>query len=263
MMIKVTLTIILKLYCLCLRMEWDKLMKIMSYNIHHGVGLDGDLNLERIATVIKNSNASIIGIQEVDRFYGERSDFQDQAKELALLLDYNYCYGANVEKPSEHSEIDKGQYGVAILSKYPIIEERHMLLNSFGEEQRGVLTAKIAVYDKELYVYNTHLGLDTKSRVSQVNELIELTKQHSGPNILVGDFNTEPESEEFQLLLQQTDLIDSFQNIKDAHTFPVLNPHKRIDFILTSSTLENAEQTVIHSEASDHLPIVTTCHFSE
>ncbi|MGG4342090.1 endonuclease/exonuclease/phosphatase family protein [Paenibacillus lautus] len=59
---------------------------VMSYNIHHGVGLDEQLSLQRIAEVIRDSGAEIVVLQEVDRFYGERSDFQDQAKELAGLL---------------------------------------------------------------------------------------------------------------------------------------------------------------------------------
>lgn len=70
---------------------------VMSYNIHHGVGIDGQLSLQRIADVIRDSGAEIVGLQEVDRHYGERSDFKDQAKELADLLGYHYAYGANLD----------------------------------------------------------------------------------------------------------------------------------------------------------------------
>lgn len=53
---------------------------VMSYNIHHGVGLDNQLSLERIAGVIRDAGADIVGLQEVDRFYGERSGFRIKPK---------------------------------------------------------------------------------------------------------------------------------------------------------------------------------------
>lgn len=238
-------------------------MKMMSYNIHHGVGLDDELNLNRIAAVIKNAGATIIGLQEVDRFYGERSNFQDQAKELATLLDYHYGYGANVEEPSQHPEFTTSQYGIAVLSKYPIISNEHLLLHSFGEEQRGVLKTAININEQTVHIYNTHLGLDSHSRQSQVNELIEMMNDDTQPHILLGDFNTGPDSQAITDLLQRTDLIDAFQHVQAAHSFPSDHPDQRIDYIFTSSSFTNKDQTVLHSQASDHLPIITTSHFNK
>lgn len=77
-------------------------VKVMSFNIYHGVGLDNVLNLQRTAQVIRDAGAEIVGIQEVDRFWDSRSDFQDQAKELAEILGYHYVYGANLDRsPAE------------------------------------------------------------------------------------------------------------------------------------------------------------------
>ncbi|WP_042221564.1 endonuclease/exonuclease/phosphatase family protein [Oceanobacillus manasiensis] len=232
-------------------------VNVMSYNIYHGVGLDGTLSLERIADVIRDAEAEIIGIQEVDRFYGERSDFQDQAKELAELLNYHYVYGANLDLEPGEGQKNNRQYGTAILSKYPIIDSENIFLSSFGKEQRGLLRAKVNVRGIHVNVYNTHLGLDVPSRMAQVEEVIDVTSSFSGPRILTGDLNAEPDSEEFQFLLDGGNFIDSFAGEENANTFPIIEPTKRIDYILHSPSIELSNQRVIYTEASDHLPIVT------
>lgn len=235
---------------------------VMSYNIHHGVGLDEQLSLQRIADVIRNSGAEIVGLQEVDRYYGERSDFQDQAKELAGLLGYHYAYGANLDLEPEEGQTNNRQYGTAIVSKYPILRSENVLLSSFGKEQRGVLHAVVNLKGIHVDVYNTHLGLDVASRTAQAQEIIDLAASASeGPVLLMGDFNAEPDSSEFQLLLDSGLFVNSFQGIDDAYTFPVINPSATIDYILTSPTVQHSNQRVIHTEASDHLPIAADLSF--
>ena len=68
----------------------------MSYNIHHGVGADGRLNLDRIAGVVRAEKAEVVGLQEVDRFW-RRSDFVDQVEYLARELGMQAAYGANLD----------------------------------------------------------------------------------------------------------------------------------------------------------------------
>ncbi|SDK13833.1 endonuclease/exonuclease/phosphatase family protein [Sediminibacillus albus] len=232
-------------------------LDVMSYNIYHGVGLDGELNLERTADVIKDADAEIVGIQEVDRYYGERSDFKDVAKELAELLGYHYVFAANLNLGPADGQSQNRQYGTAILSEYPIIDSENVFLSSFGREQRGLLRTKINVRGIHLNVYNTHLGLDVISRLAQVGEIIDVTSQYQGSSFLMGDLNAEPDSEEIQMLLNETYFEDAFSNIDNANTFPVINPIKRIDYILTSPDIETINQRVIQTEASDHLPITT------
>ncbi|MBU5346126.1 endonuclease/exonuclease/phosphatase family protein [Paenibacillus lautus] len=234
---------------------------VMSYNIHHGVGLDEQLSLQRIADVIRDSGAEIVGLQEVDRFYGERSDFQDQAKELAGLLGYYYAYGANLDLEPAEGQTNNRQYGTAIVSKYPILRSENVLLSSFGKEQRGVLHAVVNLKGIHVDVYNTHLGLDVTSRTAQAQEIIELASASEGPALLMGDFNAEPNSAEFKLLLDSGLFVNSFQGIEDAYTFPVINPSATIDYILTSPAVQHSNQRVIHTEASDHLPIAADVSF--
>src|SRR5690606_1190947 len=136
-----------------------------------------------------DAGAEIVGIKEVDRHWSSRSDFQDQAKELANLLGYHYVYGANLDREPTDGREENRQYGTAILSKYPIIDSENIYLDSFGNEQRGLLRAKINVRGIHVNFYNTHLGLSVDERLSQVQEIIDITSSFEGHNVLVGDLN--------------------------------------------------------------------------
>ncbi|MBP1969392.1 endonuclease/exonuclease/phosphatase family metal-dependent hydrolase [Virgibacillus natechei] len=101
-------------------------MKVMTYNIRHGKGKDKQLDLYRIAEVIKRSDAAIIGINEIDRYYS-RSLHIDQPNWLARELDMDYAFAPSLSLPPKHySELR--QYGNAILSRYPIISKKRIRL---------------------------------------------------------------------------------------------------------------------------------------
>ncbi|MEC0240314.1 endonuclease/exonuclease/phosphatase family protein [Paenibacillus dokdonensis] len=234
---------------------------VMSYNIHHGVGLDDQLSLQRIANVIRDSGAEIVSLQEVDRFYGPRSDYKNQAEELAGSLGFHYAYGTNLDLEPDEGRASNRQYGTAILSKYHILRSENISLSSFGKEQRGALHAVVNLLGIQVDVYNTHLGLDVTSRTVQAQEIIDLASAIQGSKILMGDFNTEPDSSEFQMLLNSGLFVNSFQGIEDIYTFPVGIPSEMIDYILTSPAVLHSNQRVIHTEASDHLPIAVDLVF--
>src|SRR5215469_11464837 len=131
---------------------------VMSFNIHHGQGTDGVVDLERIARVIRASGADIAGLQEVDRNFAERSNWTDQAAELAGLLDWHVAYGANIDLSPPAPSRPRIQFGNAVLSRYPIARwENTLLFRSPGEEQRGLLHAEVDVPGLPLHVYVTHL----------------------------------------------------------------------------------------------------------
>lgn len=231
-------------------------IKVMSYNIHHGVGIDEVLDLERIAALIREEGAYVVALQEVDRHYGARSNFEDQAKKLAELLGYHYVYAANLDLDPLEDGAERRQYGTAVLSKYPIIQSENYFLPSFGKEQRGLLETTINVKGNQIRVYNTHLGLDVPQRLAQVTEINKIVAAKKTPAILMGDMNAEPESEEIKLLLEGTNLVDVFENIDAVNTFPVENPRIRIDYIFASVGLKATNQYVMYSTYSDHLPVV-------
>ncbi|MFC2946828.1 endonuclease/exonuclease/phosphatase family protein [Virgibacillus sediminis] len=231
-------------------------LKIMSYNIHHAVGEDGRLDLERIAEVIEDANADIIGLQEVDNHWSSRSDFQDQASLLAERLGMFYTYAANLDvEPAEEGE-PRRQYGTAILSKYPILKsENHSLTRVGDTEQRGLLEAVINVKGSHVHVFNTHLALTPEESETQIQEVVDIAEQSKGPKVIMGDLNAVPESDE--MVPMYAHYKDAFNGQDDAYTYSAENPTKRIDYIFTSEDLGVQNSSVIDTLASDHLPITT------
>src|SRR4029453_2287313 len=96
-------------------------IRIMTYNIHVGVGMDKKLDLQRIADVINKEKPDLVGLQEVDRGV-ERTQRIDEIVELAKLTKMDYAFAFNLKYQG-------GQYGVAILSRYRILATDHRLYN--------------------------------------------------------------------------------------------------------------------------------------
>ncbi len=226
--------------------EFD--IKVMSYNIHHGISVNGRLDINAIAEVIRESGAHIIGLQEVDsRFV--RSFFRDQARELAEKLDMYYYFGENF------SLLGAG-YGNAVLSKFPIVSASNLQLDSKGE-QRGVVSAKIDIYGKEIDFLVTHLSLNRSIRdtqLQQIKKYIELLDQEV---ILAGDFNCTPEAGEIMYIERKLREAGKELEKDELYTFvkrdgtPV-----RIDYIFLSPEIAISDLYTIDSKVSDHLPVV-------
>ncbi|WP_254052778.1 endonuclease/exonuclease/phosphatase family protein [Bacillus sp. V59.32b] len=230
-------------------------VEVMSYNIHHAEGVDGVLDLERIARIIEESDADIVGLQEVDKHWSERSDFQDQAKWLAERLGMFYAYGANLDREPLKEEEPRRQYGTAVLSKYPILDsENHPLTKIGNTEQRGLLEATIKVKGNHLHFYNTHLALTSAEREIQIREINDIASRDKGSKIMMGDLNATPESKEMQPI--NANYNDVFAETHEAYTYPATNPTKRIDYIFTSDDIEADDAEVIKTLASDHLPLI-------
>lgn len=236
----------------------DRELTVMTYNIHHAVGVDGELDLERIAGVIRSQEAEIIGFQEVDRHWSARSDFQDQAKELAGMLDMHYVYGANLDlEPAEPGQ-PRRQYGTAILSEYPILESGNTLLpRPEGGEQRGLLEALINVEGVPARVYNTHLQHNSAvEREAQVEAIMDHVGEFEEPSILMGDLNARPDAPELQPLYTRFEDAWAEGGKGPGYTYSAEVPDRRIDYVLISPDVSVSEARVPHTLASDHLPVV-------
>ncbi|HBG26470.1 MAG: hypothetical protein A2Y10_06160 [Planctomycetes bacterium GWF2_41_51] len=164
-------------------------IRLMTYNIHYGKGTDGVLSLSRIADVIEDSGADIIGLQEVD-YDHERSNHVDQAAWLANNLDMYYAYGL--------ADATGTVQGNAILSKYPILSVNNWQLPLYGSEdpRRAVMVATILVEGKVIHFGNTHLTQNREPyyvevRNFQVKEILKrLNEFTEAPIFLAGDFNS-------------------------------------------------------------------------
>lgn len=234
-------------------------LTIMTYNIHHGRGLDGEIDLDRIAGVIRKSQADIVALQEVD-IHTKRSGNIDIVKVLSEKTGLKYtAFGQNLE-------FEGGQYGNAILSKYPVKHIKNHHFDNISGEQRGVLSTIIDINNRDILFLNTHLDHtenDDSERVLYAEKIrdhiIPLYKNQTV--ILAGDFNDIPGSRMVQIV--QSYLNDSWVQAGkgDGFTIPANIPEKRIDYIFYSGDLKPVTANVVQSNASDHLPLVVKLLF--
>ncbi len=215
-----------------------KTVRIMTYNIHHGVGNDGILDLNRIISIIKDSNTQIIGLNEVD-YKMVRSGFVDQINVLAKELNMNYVFG-----PTLKTVI--GSYGNAILTIFPVLAVKHHPLPvNFAKEPRGVLEADLLLPDKQkIKILTTHLSLDESERLKQLEWLNNYLKALKTPFILMGDFNKE------------TAYFNNLPYLLTTEkTYPSSKPELGIDMFFSNCGVTENSYT-IKSDGSDHLPLI-------
>ncbi len=228
-------------------------VRVMSYNIHHGEGIDQVLDLERIAKLILDAKADIVGLQEVDRGV-ERTAKRDLPAELAKLTGMTIHFEKNIAHQG-------GEYGNAVLTRFPIKSARntHFKMTQPGE-QRGVQQLVLDVRGRDVLFLNTHTDFkpNPEERALNAAELKQMVTQAGKmPVIMVGDFNALPTSPFITTI--KTFLSDAWELIGQGNgfTIPVQKPNRRIDYIfVTKETVTPVHMEVISSIASDHLPII-------
>ncbi|TCO49161.1 endonuclease/exonuclease/phosphatase family metal-dependent hydrolase [Kribbella antiqua] len=235
-------------------------LTVMTYNIHHGAGIDGALDLERIAVLIEKSGADVVGLQEVDRHWSARSNWVDQPAWFAQRLKMHYAYAANLDLPPLNPGEPRRQYGTAILSRYPIQDFSNTLLPLYPTgEQRGLAVASIKVRGADLRFANTHLTSNNNSeRLEQAQKVVSLLGTSTTPTLLVGDLNARPDAPEIKTLTALLNDTWPEVGVGPGYTIEADNPTARIDYLLHSSQLEPTAASVPLSLASDHLPVVAS-----
>ena len=160
-------------------------MRLLSYNIHKGVGSDRRYRLERIIAVIAEQEPDLICLQEVDR-HVRRSHYHDQPRLLVETFNAAaHLYQLNVP----HKE---GGYGNLLLSRWPLRTHHHISLRLHKRKPRGAQLAVVETPEGPLHLANWHLGLTEKERLWQVEHLLRhpLFRESAGlPTLVVGDFN--------------------------------------------------------------------------
>jgi endonuclease/exonuclease/phosphatase family metal-dependent hydrolase len=234
-------------------------VRALTFNIHHGVGLDGVHDLERVARVIEGAAADLAALQEVDRHLSPRSGHLDQAGWLADRLGLDMAYGPVVDLGPTAAGPDgaRRQYGIALLSRLPLHEPRNLLLTRpRGGEQRGLLGAVVDVDGRALRAFCTHLQHRSRTeRLAQATQIAESMAADSGPLVMMGDLNARPGDPEIAPL---TDVLDDAWGVAGdgaGFTFDAATPHARIDYILTLDLAVRSAQ-VLPTDASDHLAVV-------
>lgn len=221
-------------------------MPVLSYNIRHGVNLKNQFDPDGIAQTIRQSGAAIVCLQEVDMSWSWRSQYMRELDWLAEKLHMYSAFGPALTNFA-------GEYGVGILSKYPIISSEYYPLPG-RLEPRVLLVAKIQIHDQILYVFNTHLGLSGRDRVNQIPEILRIAEKYAGQNILLmGDFNTESDAPELAALFQY--FTEHNQNLSTGTKGTLIGEAKAIDHIYVSPTLVVDELSTLLSPSSDHYPL--------
>jgi len=230
--------------------------RAMSYNIKHGHGMDGKVDLARIAKVIAAHKPDFVALQEVDE-RAERSGGVDQAAELGKRLDMHAEFGSFMD-------FQGGRYGLAILSRYPILRVEQVKLPK-GQEMRIGLAVEVRLPSGDsVMLVNIHfdwVGDDTV-RFSQATKLAKYLRELKTPYVLMGDFNDEPGSRTLKLFHELA--IEAKKPHEDHFTFSSTNPRKEIDFIFTApqAAWSVREVRVIDEPlASDHRPVVTELRY--
>jgi endonuclease/exonuclease/phosphatase family metal-dependent hydrolase len=238
-------------------------LRLMTYNIHHGVGLDDVLDLERQARLIEDSGADVVGLQEVDRHWSERSDWLDQAAWFGDRLGMAYVHGANLDLDPPEPGAPRRQYGTAFLSSWPITASRNTFLPwEPGTEQRGLLEITIDVRGVALRFGNTHLqhrAQDAALRLAQAQRVVELLGSSPDRTFLVGDLNAVPGTPEIKVVADV--LPDTWDAVggEPGYTYPAEAPASRIDYVFGSPDAEPLRGDVAAPSASDHLPVTVHC----
>jgi endonuclease/exonuclease/phosphatase family metal-dependent hydrolase len=228
-------------------------IKVMSYNIHHAnpPSKTDLIDLDAVAAVIKKENPDLVGLQEVDQLT-KRSGNVEEAKILAEKTGLKYQFF----KAIDH---DGGEYGVAILSRFPISNGTKIALPQVAKGEPRVLSyVEVTLPGRETITFaNTHLDATRpdSNRVVQMKAILNELAKKKGPVIVVGDLNCEAKSQPIALLDQQYTR-SCVTNC--AATIPQVLPRKTIDYIavknLSWSLVEH--RVIAELYASDHRPIV-------
>jgi endonuclease/exonuclease/phosphatase family metal-dependent hydrolase len=234
--------------------------RVMTYNIRSGNG-----DLARVAATIRGFVPDVVGLQEVDVHWAERSGFADQARLLGEMLHMAVRFAPIYTLPGADSTRQARQFGVALLSKYPISEWKNDTLTRLSTQAQnpapapapGLLEATIDVGGTPVRVLNTHLDYrpDPAVRKQQVSEMLAQIGDSPGPTLVLGDLNAGPEASELEPLLK---ILRDAWDAKDdpGFTYPADKPVKRIDYVLTSNQFRVRAALVPATEASDHRPVL-------
>lgn len=219
-------------------------LRVATYNVHKCRGMDGRRSERRIADVLGEVHADIVGLQEV---------LGHQAETIAAATGMGFALGENRRHRG-------AAYGNVVLSRFPIKSTRNYDLTVEGREQRGCLRADIDLSGAgALHVFNVHLGTALLERRHQGRTLVakhllgDLILQ--APRVLIGDFN------EWTRGLT-TELLHAHMKSADfgRRTYPGVLPFLHLDHIYYDPAL-TLHRTKVHRTrlsllASDHLPLI-------
>lgn len=226
-------------------------LKVMCYNTRHANGMDGRVDVERLARRIQASGADLVGLQEIDR-RTNRSGGVDQIAELGRLLGFYSAYGAFME-------YDGGQYGLGVLSRFPIVASRSVPIPDRKEPRVALLATIELPSGGQVCLADIHFDCieDDAERYCQALIVASELKKLDSPCLLMGDFNDEPETRTLEVF--RSFMLEAKKPSDARMTFPSDAPEREIDFMFVSPPsrwVVRSVEVLADSMTSDHRPIL-------
>lgn len=220
--------------------------RVLCYNVHNCVGLDGELSCERIAKIINDADADAVAIQELDSMT-TRHPGHDMLSELAELTGMHPTFAPSIDYKG-------GKYGIGMLTKEKPISYRRVPLPC-RSEPRSLLIVELEDY----YYCCTHLSLHDEDRITSANIIVEELSKLNKPVVIAGDFNAYRTEEPMKIMAAHFDVMKKTGML--INTIPADNPQSEIDFVCLytdkGATAQVNEHIVIDAPVeSDHLPIL-------
>ena len=237
----------------------EKKLRVISYNVHSCIGMDGILSPERIARVIAKLDPDIVALQELDA--GRKTQQGNQAAAIAQELEMHFHFHAVCGAETQC-------FGNAILSRYPMrmIRAEHLpgLRKSYFLEPRGLLWVEADFFGKPVQIMNTHLSVWGPEQELQIRKLVgpEVLGRDGVPENLIvcGDFNMTPGSKFHQVITQHLKEPGSPNGKTVPNTWMSQWPLRRLDYIFMRGRFKGEfvelPRTSLESCASDHLPLI-------
>ncbi|MEZ6032505.1 MAG: endonuclease/exonuclease/phosphatase family protein [Planctomycetaceae bacterium] len=235
--------------------EHDGTLRILCYNIHHGEGADGRLDLARQAAVIRSCDPDLVALQEVD----DRTMRTGQVDQTAELAKQTGLYGRFVHQ----LDFEGGRYGQAVLSKYPLSEVTvHWLPGMPDRERRVAGAVSVQIDNCRLLFVTTHLHHNNaefrRAQTVRLNEIFASEVESVDTFvILAGDLNATPESQPIRILAGQWQ--SATEGLSDTLTFPADKPERQLDYIFLhppSRVRVKSVKVLDEPLASDHRPLL-------
>ena len=236
-------------------------IRVVTYNIHKCIGMDRRYSPERIADVIRETEADLVALQEVV-CHSHLHARDHQARFIAEQLEMEFCVG-------ENRLHNGGDYGNATLSRFHIRDHRNHDITIERREPRGCLYAGVDIEGEVFQFLNLHMGTSYFERRKQVRKLmsdhiLRMPEPH-GRRIIAGDFNEWTHGLTTNMFKAKYKGIEAKVHLGTTRTFPGILPLVHLDHIYFDSGLELSSAYVYRSRtallASDHLPIVAEFEF--
>jgi endonuclease/exonuclease/phosphatase family metal-dependent hydrolase len=220
----------------------QKKIRVMTYNVHLCIGVDGQRDYQRVADIILRTDPDVVALQELDSAT-LRSNGEITIEELAFRTNMYSVFGP-------YFDFDGGTYGIGILSKEKPLSTKSVKIP-------GRIENRLLIAEFEEYIFCcTHFSGSDEAKYKSTLILNELFSESVKPVIFAGDLNAMPGSDVINSIETRWNMISD----PLMPTFPSYDPQRTIDYIFLLKTEDlnySIDAIVVDDEpvASDHSPV--------